>query len=163
LSARGFESLPLRQLENETHMPDFQRFLDKEKQPTPTEISQALTAGVELLWQTLTGYLSKAYDFAPEFKFYGRKYGWASQYRRSGKTLCTLFPEEKAFTALVTLGKNELARLEPQLADLSRRTQETVEKAHQYPDGKWLWVRVMEERDIEDIKRLIACKRQPRL
>jgi hypothetical protein len=144
-------------------MPDFQRFLDKEKPPSTTEISQALTAGVELLWQTLTGYLDKAYDFAPEFKFYGRKYGWAFQYRRSGKTLCTLFPEQKAFTILVTLGKNELTRLDPQLADVGKRTQETRDQAHQYPEGKWLWIRVLNEEDVEDIKTLIACKRRPRL
>ena len=79
------------------------------------------------------------------------------------RTLCTLFPEEKAFTVLVTLGKNELARLDPQLADLGKRTQEIVDQAHQYPDGKWLWIRVLKERDIEDIKTLIACKRRPRL
>ena len=143
-------------------MPDFQRFLDKEKLPSAAEISRALTSAAEPLWQALTGYLSTAYDFAPESK-YGRKSGWAFQYRRSGRTLCTLFPEEKAFTVLVTLGKNELARLEPQFAGLGKRTQEIVEQAHQYPDGKWLWIRVMEERDVEDIKTLIACKRRPRL
>ena len=143
-------------------MPDFQRFLDKEKPPGATEISRALTAAVEPLWQALTGYLGRAYDFAPESK-YGRKSGWAFQYRRSERTLCTLFPEEKAFTVLVTLGKNELARLHPQLADLGKRTQEIIDQAHQYPDGKWLWIRVSEERDVEDIKTLIVCKRRPRL
>ena len=42
-------------------------------------------------------------DHGPELDFGGRKYGWALRYRKSGKTLVTLYPERNGAPRQVAL------------------------------------------------------------
>ena len=51
-------------------------------------------------------------DFEREKKFYAKKYGWTVRYRKSGRTLCSFFPEAGAFSVLIVLGGKESAKVE---------------------------------------------------
>ncbi len=112
-------------------------------------------------WNDLREYLEKSYDFSPELVFYGKKYGWTIRYRKSGKTLISLFPEHGAFTALIVLGKKEGQKAAAILEELSTATRELVGGTKQLADGKWLWIRVHDFSQVADIKKLLAAKRRP--
>ena len=107
-------------------------------------------------------YLEEYYDFAPELVFYGEKYGWTIRYRKSGKTLCRFFPENKAFTVLVTLGKKEVEKTISILDKLNSEVRSLFENAKQLRDGRWLWIRVLTNKDVESIKLLLSVKRRPK-
>ncbi|MHA2273843.1 MAG: DUF3788 domain-containing protein [Candidatus Hodarchaeales archaeon] len=94
--------------------------------------------------------------------FYGAKYGWTIRYRKSGKTLCSFFPEKGGFTALITLGKNEAQKALAIREELSSPTREHLEGTKQLHDGRWLWIRLLTTRDTEDIKKLLQIKRRPK-
>jgi hypothetical protein len=83
----------------------FKRMLEKEHQPSEEEILN--TIGQTAAWINLRHYIEENYDFVPELVFYAKRYGWTIRYRKSGKTLCSLFPESGAFSVLVVLGKKE--------------------------------------------------------
>ena len=55
-------------------------------------------------WLEMENFLKTYYDFKPETVFCGNKYGGTVKYRKSGGTLCSLFPEKGSFTVLITLG-----------------------------------------------------------
>ena len=114
------------------------------------------------LWSELRTYLADHYDHVPQRDFGGMKYGWSIRYRKSGKTLVTLFPERGAFTALVVLGIKEVAKTEGLLDRLSKNVRALFDESRQLHDGRWLWIRVSSKADVESIRLLLGTKRQPK-
>jgi hypothetical protein len=138
---------------------EFERMLNESHEPSDEELLTAI--GAADLWLDLRQYLEQNYDFQPELVFYGKKYGWTIRYRKSGKTLCSLFPEHGAFTVLVVLGQQEGEKSVEILDELSPATQTLIGSATQLHDGKWLWIRVLKRAHVEDVKLLLAAKRKP--
>ena len=141
--------------------PAFARWFEKDIVPSVSAIRRKLGSKAAQHWEELCCYLDENYDFQPLLKYYGKKYGWTVQYRRSGKTLCSLFPEKGAFTVLVTLGPKELERLKPSYYELSPDVRRIIRHAHEYPEGKWLWIRILKKRNLRDIFVLLLCKKRP--
>ena len=137
----------------------YERLLDEHHEPSEEEIIS--TVGGAKLWIELKQYLNQKYDFIPEKVFYGKKYGWTVRYRKSGRTLCSLFPEHGAFTVLVVLGKKEGIKASQIIDELSPTTRNLIGSTNQLHDGKWLWIRVLETSHVEDVKCLLETKRKP--
>ncbi len=125
-------------------------------------ISSFIGPIIQPRWKELRVFLKANYNFTPELVYYGSKYGWCYKYRRKGKTLCTLLPEKGAFTALVTLGKREIQEAKQNLSIFNADTQRGFVNAHQYHDGKWISKRVLNRRDVEDVRGLISIKKKPK-
>ena len=134
-------------------------FMDPEHRPTEKKVLGALGSRAPL-WARLTAYLAEAYAIEPTLVPPSRNYGWDVKYRKGGKTLVSLTPDEGGFTALVVLGEKE-AEAAREL-ELGKRVQGVFDDARQLRDGRWLFVQVESERDVEDIEKLLAVKRRPR-
>ena len=141
----------------------YQRMLDKEHKPSQEEMLAYLGDRAGEAWRSIVTFLETHYDFAPEVDYGGGQYGWSTRYRRSGKSLCTLYPEKGAFTILVVLGKREVEQFEQHRAEYSTKTVELFTSARQLHDGRWLWIRVLNESDTQDVERLLVMKRKPTL
>ena len=140
----------------------YQRLIDKNVKPTDKKIMVTTGAKVAKLWKQIREFLKENYDFQPELNFYGSKYGWCYKYRRKGKTLCVLFPETKAFTVLVTLGKKEIELFKQDFSGFNKDTKGVFNSAYQYHDGKWIYKRIINNSDLNDIKSLIKIKKKPK-
>lgn len=138
----------------------YQRLIDKQKVPNEKKILATIGTRVAKLWKELRRFLKENYDFQPELQFYGEKYGWCCKYTRKGKTLCVLFPETKAFSVLVILGKKEVELFEQSRALFDSGTIKIFADAHQYHDGKWIYKRVLNKHDLEDVLSLIQIKKK---
>lgn len=138
----------------------YERMLDKAHQPTEEEILN--TIGETAAWLNLKQYIEENYDFAPELVFYAKNYGWTIRYRKSGKTLCSLFPEEGAFSALVVLGKKEAGKALSMSDEFGPNVRTVLENTEQLHDGRWLWIRVLSSDDADDVKKLLRVKRKPK-
>jgi hypothetical protein len=141
----------------------YARFIDESKKPTERAILAAIGIRGSKLWKRLRAFLKVNYDFKPEFHFYGKKYGWCFKYTHKGKTLCVLFPEMRAFTTLVVLGKKEVAQFESNVTTFNKDTQRLFKAAYKYHDGKWLYKRVLNKSDLEDVISLIRSKRKAKI
>lgn len=135
--------------------------LDGDVRPTEDEIENTIGEN-SLLWSDMRKYLEQNYDFAPELVYYGKKYGWTIRYRKSCKTLCSLFPEKDAFTVLVVLGMKEVKKTYSMINKLNSEVRSLFENTEQLRDGRWLWIRVLTKDDIESIKLLLNTKRKPK-
>jgi len=135
------------------------RLLDGDKKPSERNILVTIGTRGTKLWKQLRAFLKVNYDFKPELHFYGRKYGWCYKYTRKNKTLCVLFPETKAFSVLVVLGKKEVAQFDEDFSQFNEDTQQLFKAAYQYHDGKWLYKRVLNKSDLMDVLKLIKIKR----
>ena len=94
-----------------------------------------------------------------EAKYYGKSYGWMLWFRAGGKSLLALYPQENAVTAQLTLA--------PRLVDealalpLGAAFRRTIEEAHPYAEGRWLFVPLQGDEEVEDVKRLVLLKKRP--
>ena len=134
--------------------------LDNDHQPSNNEILK--TIGKKSAWNKLQIYINDNYDFKPETVFYGKKYGWTVRYRKSGKTLCSLFPEKSAFTVLIVLGKKEVEKVLTIIDELSSNVRNLINNTEQLHDGCWLWIRIQELAEIMDIMKLLNVKKKPK-
>lgn len=137
----------------------YERILSRDDKPTQKEILK--TIGDASLWIELKDYLESSYDNTPELVNYG-KYGWTISYRKSGKTLCSLFPEVGAFTVLVVLGKDEAERAVAISKQFNAAVRRLLEDTDQLHDGRWLWVRVRKQSDLKSIRELLKLKKKPK-
>ncbi len=137
----------------------FERMLDKTKSPGGEEIQAFIGQPLGELWSQLDQYLKDIYQTEPE-PSYSPKSGWSFRYRRT-RPLCEIIPENGRFTVLVVLGAKEAAEAFAQIDALAANVRGCLENTQPYHDGRWLWIHVQDERDVEDIKHLILLKRKP--
>jgi len=109
----------------------------------------------------LRRFLKENYYIEPEMIF-DKKYGWDVRYRKSGKTLITLTPEKGAVRVLLILGREESKKALSMRHELSPKMYDLIETTKQLHDGRWLWIRLFETKDAEDIEKLLPVKRKPK-
>lgn len=133
-------------------------FTDRTHQPTRQEIQAAL-GSKRPAWEELTRFVSEKYGGEGELKFYGKNYGWAVRFRRSGKALLSLYPGKNWVTAQIILGRPQVEKA--RVLKLGKNVRQTLESAHQYPEGRWLFIKVGSKKDISDIEALLLLKSRP--
>jgi Protein of unknown function (DUF3788) len=134
-------------------------FMDTMRAPTAKEIADALGPAAGF-WKRLTRYVEQSYDIEPVFGAPSKNYGWDVKYRKGGRTLVSLTPDRGEFTALVVLGAAESdAARDLELGDHVRRVFDEAKPLH---DGRWLFIKVESDRDVDDVEALLAVKRRPR-
>jgi hypothetical protein len=134
-------------------------FLDKEYQPTEIAVLEAL--GVKRpLWEELTRFIADNYPSPGEWNFGGKTYGWNLWYRKSGKTLVTLYPQDRYFVAQIVLGKKQVEQA--LMLKLGKNAATDLTETPQLHDGRWLFIKVKTEKDVKDIQQLLQIKRRPK-
>ena len=130
-------------------------FVDKAHPPTMEQIFEAVGPR-RPAWGELTRLLREQFKAREEFKFYGRNYGWALRFRKSGKALVSLYPTGRSFTIQIILGAAETRKARG--LRLGKHVERIIDEAHPYPEGRWLFIPVTSVRDIKDVERLLMLK-----
>ncbi len=139
----------------------YERMLEKTRQPGEAEVLEYIGQPVGGCWTALHHFLQETYQIEPETKFGGARYGWQTSFRKGGRPLCDLYPDIGAFTVLVVLGGKEAAQALSELDSFGSNVRACLENTPAFHDGRWLWIRVQEPRDVEDVERLVLMKRKP--
>lgn len=135
-------------------------FVEKNHPPADTEISKALGPMLSE-WQRLAQWIRERYLVQEELKFmYGKKYGWALQFRFRGTLLTSLYPASNSFTAQIIL--NRAALEQTKRMKLKKNAQGALSRAHLYAEGKWLFIQVESKNDVEDVQQLLNLKNEIR-
>ncbi len=140
----------------------YSRLSDKNCVPTETEIINYIGEKAAVAWNEIRDFLEQNYDFQPELNYGGANYGWAIRYRRSGRSLCTFYPEKDAFTILIVLGRKEAQKAIENISIFQEDIVDLITGTTQLHDGRWLWIRVIDESITNDIKELIKIKKKPK-
>lgn len=140
---------------------NFSRMLNKEIIPDENIMIKFIGNEIGVMWQDLLTFIDTDYNLRKSIIFYGKNYGWAVQYKQSNKTVLTLFPERKAFTALIIFGKKELEIIEENLGLLSVNTVDLIHNTQQFHDGKWVFLRILDKVTLNDLYALLNIKKKP--
>ncbi|MEN6636901.1 MAG: DUF3788 domain-containing protein [Clostridiaceae bacterium] len=139
----------------------FQRY-PKSQQPTLEQISEYIASP---LWGELCRWAEKSYQIEPkvEHSTCSGAPGWNVKYKKGGRALCTLYPDEGQFTALVTIGAKEAAEAELLQPTCSDYTRELFARTQAFNGARWLMIRVTDARVLEDVKKLIRLRVVPKV
>ena len=129
----------------------YERFLDKGKRPKNEEIEKRM-GDMLSLWREIQEYIDIKYDFTKEFIFFTKKYGWSYRYKRKGRTMVYLFPEQGAFSVLIVLGKKESEEVNSMNYKLNKQVKSVFNNTEQLHDGRWLWLRILSKSDLNSLK-----------
>jgi hypothetical protein len=133
-------------------------FTDKTQTPGLDEVWPIIGAR-RMAWEALAGYMARTFGGQADWKFYGKNYGWALSFRKGSRALLALYPGQAGFTAQLIVGPGQLEKaLSLPLGEHVRRI---LEEAHPYPEGRWLFIPVETDQDVQDIQQLLATKSRP--
>jgi len=132
-------------------------FTDREHKPTMAEIFAAI-GSKRPLWGKLTSFIEDRYRLKSDFAFFGKNYGWALRFRKAGKALLSLYPGQDSFTAQIIISETQAEKALS--SGLSEKTSKIIEDARPYPEGRWLFIKVESEQDLNDIKQFLMVKSQ---
>ena len=116
------------------------------------------------LWDDLDDFLQQTCNIRPKL-FYsncsmdkGIWKGWNAKYKKSGKSLCTLYPKQGYFIALMPIGVREMNEAELLMPLCTAYTQNLFKQSAFGRNGKSLAFEVKNEGTLKDIKKLIAIR-----
>lgn len=137
-----------------------ERFLDRDKRPTPEEVRKTIGREVLPVWDDVAMYLASTFpEYQPEWLFYSGQHGWAIRFRREAKQLVVLFPERGAFSALVILSPEEDERALDKINYFNTKFREQLNAISSLPQGRWLWARIEDHTDFVGLRLLLDLKR----
>lgn len=114
------------------------------------------------LWDDLANYLQQAYHVQPKLFYSGCSMqagyfmGWNVKYKKGGKALCTLYPKQGYFVALLAVGAKESAEADLLIPLCDAYTQALYRQTKAGVAGKSLPVDVTSESILRDVKDFIA-------
>ena len=86
--------------------------------------------------------------------------GWNIKFKKSGKSLCTIYPRESYFTVMVVVGRKEKAFVEAILEECTPQLREIYHQTKEGNGQRWLMLDLEDcEAMYQDILRLIAIRR----
>jgi len=130
---------------------------DPSSSPSPDAV-RAIVGPAAPLWDALVARV-EAMGACGAMTWEGPKYGWSLKYRRAGRPFTTLSPRPGAFQALVILGREQVD--EVAALALGAHVRDLFDAAHQYPDGRWLFIAVETAQDVDDVVALLETKLPP--
>jgi len=140
----------------------YERLLNKSCTPTSQNILDTI-ADKAGLWLNLHGFIANNYDFKKEVAFFSKNYGWTVRYRKNKKTLVSCFPENGAFSVLLVLGKVEAEKINQIRDELNENFLSIFDATDQLHDGRWLWIRIKSNKDLDSLIKVITIKRKPKI
>lgn len=140
-------------------MMDWNALYSNEQPPSLEQVTEYIN---NPLWIDFNNRIQFTYRTRPcmEYSRCSMQAGWNIKYKKGGKPLCTLYPMQGYFIALVVVGSHELTEAEflmPQCSDYVQ----TVFKNTKTGNGqKWLMLDVRDRGIMDDVFSLINLRKR---
>jgi hypothetical protein len=134
----------------------FSCFVDRKREPSRASIRRSL-AGARPAWDDLEAHLADTYRLKSSFHYmYGERYGWALRFERSGRLVLAMYPNHGHLTVQIILSQAQIAVANAM--SLPPRIVRVIERARNYPEGRWLFIPVRSAKGAKELRRLIVLK-----
>ncbi len=129
----------------------------QQTEPTYEEVSQYINNS---LWEEMNEYLQNTYKVSPKLTYSkcSMQNGWNVKYQKSSKSLCTLYPMDGYFIALVVIGNKELTQTELLIPSCTAYLQKLFSETSYSAMGRWLMINVTDTQILADVKSLIKIR-----
>jgi len=134
----------------------------KDHEPTPDQIREFANTS---LWDDLDDFLQQEYKVKPKVAYSscamdnGMWKGWNVKYKKSGKSLCTLYPKQGYILSLVPIGAGEMSQAQLLIPLCTQYTQNLFNRQAGSGHKIIMLAFEVESKDVlQDMKNLIALR-----
>lgn len=133
---------------------------DQTRTPDMQAMAESIQEDARSRWLNLTTHIQDTYGAKPQITYSkcSAKPGWNLKYKKSGKALCTLYPEPESFTALIVVALSDMDRYDLIRPVFSSSMNALYDEAQLFNNTKWLMIPVTDDAALEDVKRLLQFK-----
>ncbi|EKQ54449.1 MULTISPECIES: DUF3788 domain-containing protein [unclassified Clostridium] len=112
------------------------------------------------LFHEFCSFVENTYSVIPKMEYSkcSMQKGWNIKYKKSGKSLCTLYPMEHYFIVLIVIGEKERQEVEFMLPTCSKYIQKLYIDTGSLRGIKWLMIEVKEKLTLEDVIKFIKIR-----
>ena len=131
---------------------------NKDYRPTPDELGDYIGNPV---FRQFCGELKEAYSCKEIIEYSGcsMEPGWNVKFKRSGRSLCTIYPREQYFTVMLVVGRKEKEAFEAMLPGCTAAMREIYERTREGNGQRWLMIDLEDRDDLyRDVLRGIAVR-----
>lgn len=134
--------------------------LDGSHMPDYDEIMDYINLPARELWRQINHFIQQRYEAEPRIMYSkcSAKPGWNIKYQKSGKSLCTLYPELDSFVALVVITLDILPVIEALSEELTGSVLDIIRRAKPFNGTLWLMIQVESDSVLKDVKQLLLLK-----
>lgn len=129
--------------------------------PTKEELISVMGVEKFKTFNDITSFIEEKYNVDAIWDNGGKAGLYELKYRKSGRTLCALYLRELGLHILIIYGKAEREKFESSKKEFSQCIIDIYDNTKQYHDGKWLFIDLINDEFIGDIKRLLLIKKKP--
>ena len=111
-------------------------------------------------WKALNTFIQQKYQVSPKISYSKctAQRGWNIKYQKSGKSLCTLYPEKKSFIILIVIKLELVDFIESMASSFDPAVMKIVRTARPFNGTKWLMIRVESEAIMKNVLDLLVFK-----
>ncbi|MPM45784.1 hypothetical protein SDC9_92476 [bioreactor metagenome] len=89
--------------------------------------------------------------------------GWNVKYKKSSRSICTLYPKENHFTCLISIGIKEAVETELIMQSFDLYLMELYQNTKPFNGSRWLMIDVTSQEILENVKTLINIRVKPKI
>ncbi len=129
-------------------------------EPSFEQICGYISGPAAALWRDLNDHIQSKWNASPKITFStcSGKPGWNVKYQKSGKSLCTLYPEPQGFVALVVIKLELVDEVMARESEFTPYLIDLVANGKPYIGTLWLMIQVADQRILHDVKLLLDMK-----
>lgn len=138
-------------------MSNWSQMYESNNTPNLKQISKYINSP---FWKELCDFIENNYNVEPkiEYSCCSLQPGWNVKYKKSNKSICTLYPNADYFTCMVTVGSKNQEEVEYMLPSCDEYIQKIYQNTSVFNNSRWLMIDVKSSKILEDIKELITIK-----
>ena len=131
--------------------------MDNLTQPTIERMSTDINSPI---FDELRKYIEQTYKVLPkiEYSCCSMERGWNIKYKKSSRSLCTIYPRQGFVTCMISIGSKEEAHIRHILPGCTEYVQQLYYKTPPSKMGRWLMIDLKEQAVLEDIKALLKLR-----
>ncbi|WHH57133.1 DUF3788 domain-containing protein [Petroclostridium sp. X23] len=134
--------------------------LDAGYVPEMDDLTEYINQPARELWIDLNMFIQQKYNARSKITYSkcSGKPGWNLKYQKSGKSICTLYPEKNRFIALVVITIDLLPYIEGISYEFEAGVRETIKNAKPFNGTLWLMLAIENTAILENVKQLLIIK-----
>ena len=132
---------------------------DKNRRPSLEDISEYIRNSV---FMQFCMEIKNTYNCAEkiEYSSCSLEKGWNIKFKKSGKTLCTIYPREHFFTVMIVVGTKEKDAVEAVLPNCTPELQKIYRQTREWNGQRWLMIDLEDQEALyKDLLQLIQIRR----
>lgn len=136
---------------------DWQDMFFQDNKPTSEQIKEFINSP---LWDKLNNTLTSTYNVEPKIEYSkcSMQKGWNVKYKKRGKSLCTLYPQEGFFKALVIVSESNRAEVDLVINTCCDYIKQIYSEINFFNGSKWLMIQVDNISVLNDTFELIKFR-----